>query len=117
MIIVVVTEEEISDGSLGHFSYFSQHCLQIQRLSVIERKEKTLRLDLSLVVVHRIHDHDALCRHHKHGHVKSVIGEAVDSSGHLLAGGETLLGQAERALLPLLSAGVGEDAEAEGENQ
>ena len=27
MIIVVVAEEEISDGSLGHCSDFRQHCL------------------------------------------------------------------------------------------
>ena len=32
VIVVIVTEEEISDGGLGHFSDLSQHCLQTQRL-------------------------------------------------------------------------------------
>ena len=114
MIIVVVTEEEISDGSLGHFSYFSQHCLQTHRWVGMKRLSS---LHLSLVVVHGIHGHHSLGRDDKHGHVEAVIREAVDAGCHLLAGGESLLGQAELALLPLLSAGVGEDAEAEGENQ
>ena len=79
--------------------------------------ERLSSLHLSLVVVHGIHGHHSLGRDDKHGHVEAVIREAVDAGCHLLAGGEPLLGQAELALLPLLSAGVGEDAEAEGENQ
>ena len=114
MIVVVMTEEEISDGSLGHFSYCGQHCLQTQRLPGLRGLSC---LYLSLVVVHRIHHHDPLGRHHKHGHVESVIGEAVHSGGHLLAGGETLLGQAQLPLLPFLPAGVGEDAQAGRDNQ
>ena len=83
-------------------------CLEYERLS---------GLHLSLVVVHRIHDHDPLACDDKHRHVEPVVREAVDPRGHFLAGREALLGQAQLPLLPLLSAGVGEDPEDGGENQ
>ena len=114
MIVVVVTEEEISDGGLSYFSDSSQHCLQHTEIKLMINLSGP---HLGLVVVHGIHHHDPLLCDHKHGHVEPVVREAVHAISHLLAGRETLLGEAELALLSLLAAGVGEDAEAGGENQ